>query len=76
MATLSFPVLPVVFNILVNFSPEKLNQDKWSTLNTFICLLDLTNKESLKSIKMERQKKPEKSLTLGRSGTKNVPVVT
>ena len=69
MATLFFPVLPVVFNILVNLSPEKLNQDKLSTLNTFMYLLDLANKASLNNIKMELQKKPEKPLTLGRSGT-------
>ena len=76
MATQSFPVLPVVFNVLMNFSPEKLNQGKLSTLNTFIFLLDLANKASLKNIKMERQKTPEKPLTSGRSGTTVVAMVT
>ena len=76
MATHSFPVLPVVFTILVDFSPEKLNKDKKSALNTLICLLDLANKTSLKNIKMEPQKKPEKPLTLGRSGTQYVAMVT
>ena len=76
MATLSFPVLLVVFNIMVDFGTEKLNQGKKSTLNLFICLLDLANKASLRNIKLERQKKPEKPLTLGWSGTQYVAMVT
>ena len=76
MATLSIPVLPVVFNILVDFCLEKLSQDKKSTLNKFICVLDLANKASLKNIKMGCQNKPEKPLTLGRSGTQHVAMVT
>ena len=76
MTTLSFQVLPVVFNILVDFSPEKLNQDNYSILNAFMCLLHLVDKVSLKNIKMERQKKPEKLLTFGSSGTQYVAMVT
>ena len=76
MATLSFSVLPVVLNILVHFSPEKLHQDNKSTLNTFTCLLDLANKASLKNIKLKRQKKPEKPLILGRSEIQYVAMVT
>ena len=71
-----FPVLPVVFNILVDFNSEKLSQGKLSTLNAFICLLDPANNASLKNIKMARQKKPEKPLTLGRSETQYVAIVT
>ena len=63
MATHSFPVLPAVSNILVDFSPEKLNQDKKSiaTLKTFIYLLDLAIKASLKISKLN-SKRSQKSL--------------
>ena len=60
----------------IQFKEEKLKQNKKSTLNTFMCLLDLTNKASLKNIKMKRQKKPERPLTLGRSETQYVAMVT
>ena len=38
-------------------------------------LLDLANKASLKSIKLECQQKPEKLLTLRRSGTQYVVII-
>ena len=75
MATHSFPVLPAVSNILVDFSPEKLNQDKKSTLKTLIYLLDLAIKGSLKTSKWN-SKRSQKSFNIGRTGIQYVAMVT
>jgi len=61
--------------MLVIFSSKNVKKDHKLKL-TYLCLLDHAYEAPLANIKMERQRRPEKPLIMGRSGTQFVAIVT
>ena len=63
---------PLDFNMLVIFSSKNVIQVHKLKKNIFICLLDHVYQAPFANMKIERQRGPEMSLILGRSGTQYV----
>ena len=63
---------PLDFNMLVIFSSKNVIQGHKLKKNIFICLLDHVYQAPFANMKIERQRGPEMSLILGRSGTQYV----